>query len=59
MAPMTENKNMPQPGAGLGMLMELPAIQQLRSQIEAAKASNPVIRTVTSGFGVHIATLLS
>uniref|UniRef100_A0A6T7YFB6 YGGT family protein n=1 Tax=Pyramimonas obovata TaxID=1411642 RepID=A0A6T7YFB6_9CHLO len=42
MAPMTENKN--QPLAALGLLTELPAIQQLRSQIEAAKASNPMLK---------------
>lgn len=34
--------SMQQPGAVLGLMTELPAIQQLRSRIEAVKASNPV-----------------
>lgn len=33
-----------QPGAVLGLMTELPAIQQLRSRIEAVKASNPMLK---------------
>mmetsp|Transcript_2607 Transcript_2607/g.4368 ORF Transcript_2607/g.4368 Transcript_2607/m.4368 type:complete len:257 (-) Transcript_2607:177-947(-) len=48
MAPMHENNgamaSMQQPGAVLGLMTELPAIQQLRSRIEAVKASNPMLK---------------